>query len=213
VSPTARVVVTAVAGRHDDPMLLTAAETARHARLVRPEDRAAYLAAHTVVRECAADVLGLDARAMEIAQRCGDCGAGDHGAPYVVGHPDLHVSLSHTRVVVAAMVDRHPCGIDVEEVVDSVPWAALSVRERTWAQAQPEPELAFTRLWVRKEALVKAGVGRLADAAALDVLGEEVLGEEGPAVAVVGHDLVEGMLAEDATRPRTFVWCGASRRG
>jgi len=168
--------------------VLTAAERSRRDRLVTPEDRAAYIAAHLLVRDCAAQLLGVAAADVELRQRCGRCGSEEHGAPYVPGSLlPLHVSLSHSRGYVAAVASRVPCGIDIEVVHRGDPPAAsLSAREVAWVNAQPAQGDAFTRLWTRKEALVKAGVAELADLAQLDVLGDD-----GPADRIAGLVLQE----------------------
>ncbi|MFT4082359.1 MAG: 4'-phosphopantetheinyl transferase superfamily protein [Nocardioides sp.] len=151
------------------PEWLTAPELARHRRLVRVADRAAYLAAHTLVRECAAALVGTPPGEVGFGQRCASCGDVDHGAPYVEG--GVRVSLSHTRGHVAAIAAPTPCGIDVELVRAGAPPAGvLTPRETSWVERQPDPARAFTGLWVRKEALIKAGVGHLGEVGALEVL-------------------------------------------
>lgn len=155
---------------------LTAAEQARHDRLRAERDRRSYLAAHMLVRVCAAELLGAGAVDVELAQECPDCRRTDHGRPYVVGAPDVHVSLSHTRGWVAAMAARARCGIDVEQVREvsaGVPRRVLSETEQRWAAGQADPTRAFAVLWARKEALVKAGVGSLDDAARIEVLADD----------------------------------------
>lgn len=152
---------------------LTGVERARRDRLVDPADRSAYVAAHLLVRQCAAQLLGSGPDELELRQWCATCGSGAHGAPSVwtTGDERVHVSLSHARGHVAAVAARVPCGIDVEPIRDRTPpRGTLSEREAAWVAAQEQPGEAFTRLWVRKEALVKAGAGDLAQAAALDVL-------------------------------------------
>ena len=155
-----------------DESLLTAAERARRDRLVRPADRAAYVAAHLLVRECAAQLLGVDAGEIELRQRCASCGSERHGAPYVAGILlPLHVSLSHAAGHVAAVAAHAPCGIDVETARSAPPpRGVLSGPEEAWVAGEADAGRAFTRLWVRKEALVKAGAGSLEKADTVDVL-------------------------------------------
>lgn len=157
---------------------LTATEQVRHDRLRAERDRRSYLAAHRLVRVCAAELVGADPADVELAQQCPECRLTDHGRPYVVGAPEVHVSLSHTRGWVAAMASRSVCGIDVEqvrEVSSGVPRRVLAAGEQAWVADQPDPTRAFAVLWARKEALVKAGVGSIDDAARLDVLADERL--------------------------------------
>lgn len=160
------------------PLRLTATEQARHDRLRAERDRRSYLAAHRLVRVCAAELLGADADGVDLAQQCPECRLTDHGRPYVVGAPEVHVSLSHTRGWVAAMASRAPCGIDVEQVREvsaGVPRRVLSAAEQAWVSGQDDPTRAFAVLWARKEALVKAGEGSIDDAARLEVLADERL--------------------------------------
>lgn len=152
--------------------LLTAAELARHGRLVAAADQQAYAAAHILVRECAAELLGATRDEMVIRQQCDRCGDVGHGTPSVAGAPGVRVSLSHARGQVAAVAATGRCGIDVEKISRG-PDRALSSREATWVAGQADAAYAFTRLWVRKEALVKAGHGSMAAAQGLDVLAEE----------------------------------------
>ncbi|GAB7002972.1 hypothetical protein JCM18899A_04430 [Nocardioides sp. AN3] len=204
-------VVTVVGERHDLASLSTA-ERARHDRLVDARDRAAYVAAHVLVRACVATLTGTPVSEVEVAQRCARCGGADHGPPYVVGRPDLHVSLSHARGVAAAVADHAPCGIDVETVAREVAWHTLGPLEAEWIRAQGDPAAAFTRLWVRKEALVKAGV------VDLDRVGEiDVVGEDAPASSYGLFRLTDGLVhAVDGAGPAgragpAAVWASATR--
>ncbi|GEL94304.1 4'-phosphopantetheinyl transferase family protein [Cellulomonas composti] len=183
-----------------DDAALTPAERARRDRLTDVADRAAYTAAHLLVRRCAADALGVTARGLVLRQRCPGCGGDDHGVPTIAGHDGLAVSLSHTRGYVAALavvVGPGPdagtprVGVDVERA-QAVPASAFSSAERHWVEASASPEHAATDLWVRKEALIKAGVGDLGAAADLCVLGDGA----GPARAVAGR-AVHGWCAGD----------------
>ena len=151
----APVVRFAPVGSGHDLTLLTAAERSRHDRLRLPADRAAYAAAHLLVRDCVAAFVGTTRAEVVIAQRCEGCGATEHGAPYVEGLVgQVHVSLSHARGWVAAVAAAAPCGIDVE-AVRHVPDRALTEEERAWAGDDP---VLRSRLWARKEALAKAGL-------------------------------------------------------
>ncbi|MDF1487218.1 4'-phosphopantetheinyl transferase family protein [Tessaracoccus caeni] len=174
----------------EDAALLTDLERERRDRLHRADDRAAFVAAHVLVRECAAELLGVGVREVTIVQRCADCG-GPHGRPTVAGFPEVHVSLSHSRGVVAAAAAWSPCGIDVEPLRPISPIArVLSASERSWLAHQPDPSAAFLRLWVRKEALVKAGFGTLDDPRSVDAIAPPV-----PVVDWVDHRAVGAFAA------------------
>jgi 4'-phosphopantetheinyl transferase len=154
-----------------DATLLTAAEMRRRDRLVQQADRDAYLAAHLLVRHVAAGLAGVAPDRLVLVQSCATCGATDHGRPAIDGRPDLHVSLSHARGVVAAIAATAPCGIDVETHRDGgVPAGTLTPREQAWVGAQPDRGAAFMRLWVRKEAWAKATGEGLDLAVGRDVL-------------------------------------------
>lgn len=81
------------------------------------------------------------------------------------------MSLSHTRGQVAAAAAWLPCGIDVELIRPVQPIrSALAPGEEMWLSQQPDVGAAFLRLWVRKEAMVKAGLGGLGELHRLDAL-------------------------------------------
>ena len=81
-----------------------------------------------------------------------------HGKPAIVGHPDIHFSLSHCRVgVVCALSDR-PVGVDIERVRefrDSLARYTMNDHELQAILAAGRPDVAFTRLWTMKEAVFK----------------------------------------------------------
>ncbi|MFD0276698.1 4'-phosphopantetheinyl transferase family protein [Kitasatospora sp. NPDC127111] len=158
------------AGEH----LLTAQEHARAARFRREAGRVDYTAAHILVRFCAARLLGVPADSLTLAQHCPDCEKTDHGKPYLPDHPDVHVSLSHTNGVVAAAAGHQPVGVDVELTTRTgsqldVAGRVLSPAELRLVETHPEPELAFLRLWVRKESLIKLGRASLDGLATVDL--------------------------------------------
>lgn len=146
-----------------DATLLTPTERNRRDRLHHHEDRAAYVAAHVLVRECAAALLEVDVATVLVEQRCPECGGTDHGRPFLPAHPGVAVSLSHTRSHVAAIAVRAAaCGIDVEDPPGTgIPWSSLSPGEQAEIELADHPDLAFLALWTRREALVKAGIGTL----------------------------------------------------
>lgn len=78
--------------------------------------------------------------------------------------PELWLSLSHTPgLVAAALATGQAVGIDVEAASAwdaAVGDLAFTAGERRWVSAATDPDAAFLRLWVRKEALAKAtGLG------------------------------------------------------
>ena len=82
-----------------------------------------------------------------------------------VSHPasNIHFSISHTKTALAVAIDHSPIGIDIESLASASRIAdqhflsrTMSPDEQSAIAAAPNPCLAFTELWTRKEALVKA---------------------------------------------------------
>ena len=76
----------------------------------------------------------------------------------LVGHPELHFSLSHCKEAAVCVLSRQPIGIDVESVGryrDSVARYAMSDAELQQIQQAANPEVEFVRLWTMKESLLK----------------------------------------------------------
>lgn len=82
----------------------------------------------------------------------------EHGKPSIVGHPELHFSLSHCREAAVCVLSRRPVGIDVESVGryrESVARYAMNDEELRCILQSEQREVAFTRLWTMKESLLK----------------------------------------------------------
>jgi 4'-phosphopantetheinyl transferase len=134
-------------------------------RLSRAEDRARYVAAHALLRLLVARTWRIEPAAVAVTASCSRCHSA-HGRPIVTpppGRPALHVSVAHAgdRVVVAA-TQLGPVGVDVEES-SSVRFAgfadvALAASEqRSLAHLPSDQQMqGRTRMWVRKEAVLKA---------------------------------------------------------
>jgi len=129
----------------------------------------AYVAAHVLVREVAAQLLDLSPSRLTLVQRCETCG-GDHGRPSLADHPHVFVSLSHSRHVVAAAASDAPVGIDVEDLHGmrydalrrSVVFSSQEIAAID-ALAPDKRDEAAARLWVRKECTIKLGLTSLDD--------------------------------------------------
>ncbi|MFE6699795.1 4'-phosphopantetheinyl transferase family protein [Streptomyces sp. NPDC057718] len=144
--------------------LLAPWERRRLAGIRVPGRRDDVLAARLLLRLCASRVTGLPPRDVEPAQRCPGCGRDGHGRPYLPGRPGLGVSFSHADGLAAAAVGPGPVGIDVEPLTRrpgpvSVLRRLLPQDEVDAACTEPDPGPALLRLWVRREALFKAGRG------------------------------------------------------
>ncbi|MBD0707082.1 4-phosphopantetheinyl transferase [Streptomyces sp. CBMA291] len=159
-----------VLGRPElDEGLLEPWELRRLAAARLPERRDDAVAARLLVRFCVARLTGLPLAGAAPAQRCPDCGRPGHGRPYLPGRPGTGVSLSHADGLVAAAVGPGPIGIDVEPAArrpgsPRVLRRLLPEADLREAAALPDPGPALLRLWIRREALFKAGADVRPDA-------------------------------------------------
>ena len=116
------------------------------------------------------------------------------------GGAGLPANVSHSGGLVVCVCGNTAAGIDAEEIVSSptLPEGFLTPEEQRWIQAQEEPHRAFFRLWTRKESLIKAQHGVLADIPTLPPLVEKG----------VLLDTVDGLhIRELALLPRRYVVC------
>ncbi len=136
-------------------------ERQRAGTLGLPVDRCRYIAAHGAARRILAARLGV--RPEEIRWR-----RGPHGKPELVDGPQ--VNLSHSGGLAALVVGgERPVGVDIEELSPRLRPARMAARfypadEAAYVAESDSPADAldrFVRLWVRKEACVKAAGGRI----------------------------------------------------
>lgn len=112
--------------------------------------------------------------------------------------PGSPANVSHSGGLAVCVCGRPAAGIDTEEIVPApaLPTEFLTGEERRWLRAQARPERAFFQLWTRKESLVKARRGTLAELPALPAL------VEGDAL----RDVVDGLrLLELPILPERYV--------
>lgn len=145
-----------------DEGMLAPWERRRLAGIRVPGRRDDVVAARLLLRLCASRVTGRLPREVEPAQRCPGCGQDGHGRPYLPDHPGLGAAFSHADGLAAAAVGPGPVGIDVEPLTRRpgplpVLRRLLPAAEVDAAHAGPDPGPALLRLWVRREALFKAG--------------------------------------------------------
>ncbi|WP_219471507.1 4'-phosphopantetheinyl transferase family protein [Nonomuraea rhizosphaerae] len=148
-------------GRPDEVLApeewLTDVERARAARFAFEADRRAFVAAHLLVRLCAAEALGTGPDKLTLLQHCYMHGPG-HGVPSIEQAPSLGVAFSHTRGYVCAVAGAGRVGIDAERVPPG-PFdellAGRALSERELAVVTTNDELI--RRWARKESLIKRG--------------------------------------------------------
>jgi 4'-phosphopantetheinyl transferase len=149
--------------------LLDDVERSRARALRRPADRDRFVAARVLLRVAVAAFAGVDPARVVVRSICPVCGA-PHGRPMITldSRPGPHVSLSHSgdRVLVAVTL-AGPVGVDVEPLgddafagdgVDGIDGIALTEAERAALEALPPDRrpAVRARLWVRKEAVLKA---------------------------------------------------------
>ncbi|MEZ7128334.1 4'-phosphopantetheinyl transferase superfamily protein [Nonomuraea sp. AD125B] len=155
---------------------LTEVERERAARFRFEADRDTFVAAHLLVRLCAAAALDADPAALTLLQICDVHGPG-HGRPYVEQAPELGVSLSHTRGYVCAAAGPGKVGVDAERVPpgpldEGLAERVLTPRERAEVTGNDE----LMRRWTRKEALIKRGELSLDQLDQLDSGGDDLDG-------------------------------------
>ncbi len=83
---------------------------------------------------------------------------GPNGKPGIVGHPEIHFNLSHCNEAVICVTDDSLIGVDIESVKafdEEVARYAMNDDELEQIYQAPRPDVAFTRLWTRKEAILK----------------------------------------------------------
>ena len=137
-------------------------------------DRRRSVAAWLLLRQMLAE-RGLDADSLPVSED-------KFGKPTFEAAHGIHFNLSHGGERVMAAVSDRPVGCDVERIMpfnEGVARECLTDRELTWVKrAQPgsDRDRAFIRLWVRKEAYVKA-VGR---GLGIDLKSVSLLPEESP---------------------------------
>ncbi|MFD3776583.1 4'-phosphopantetheinyl transferase family protein [Streptomyces sp. NPDC058612] len=140
--------------------VLDAGERDRAARLVRPGDRLRYVASHLGLRVLLGGYLGLAPEQVGLVREDCPCCGGPHGRPAVAGGA-VHFSLSHSGDLAYFAFARLPVGIDVEQVPDATTLASVvnSLHPSETAELSVLPdsarEIAFARLWSRKEAYLK----------------------------------------------------------
>lgn len=156
--------------------LLDADETARLAKLLRPQDRNRYVTGHLLTRLVLQAHTGIAPADQCFDRTCPFCGA-DHGKPRLIQAPDVHVSLSYSSPhVVVAVSHGRPVGIDIEQW-QATDFAGFSTAALTEEEAQellafqvPDRVWARAVWWARKEAVLKAtGHGLSVDATSVRI--------------------------------------------
>lgn len=82
----------------------------------------------------------------------------EHGKPLLRDYPDVHFSISHCKAAVGCYVSERPCGLDIEcirKAKEDLVRHTMNPREAESIFSSPFPDIAFTRLWTQKEAVLK----------------------------------------------------------
>lgn len=82
----------------------------------------------------------------------------EHGKPFLKEHPNIHFSISHCKEAVGCLISERPCGLDIEcirKAKDGLVRYTMSSREVELIFADSCPDIAFTRFWTQKEAVLK----------------------------------------------------------
>ena len=80
----------------------------------------------------------------------------EYGAPSIQGGP--YFSISHCKEGIAVAVDSQPIGIDIESVrpfKEALMHKTMNADEQAQIMGSEAADWAFTRLWTKKEAVLK----------------------------------------------------------
>lgn len=88
---------------------------------------------------------------------CPEFSCGTNGKPYLKEYPGIYFNISHCRKGIACAVCDCPVGIDIEEIQPGLEIRdlVLNQEEKAAVEMSEEPDLEFTRLWTRKESILK----------------------------------------------------------
>jgi 4'-phosphopantetheinyl transferase len=87
-----------------------------------------------------------------------DIGLSEYGKPYVVNHPEINFNIAHSNSMSICVFSSTRVGCDIEQVrkfnVD-VMNRCYSNKEIEYINKADNKDLAFTRIWLHKEAFLK----------------------------------------------------------
>lgn len=89
----------------------------------------------------------------------------EYGKPYI--RDGVEFSISHCKQGILVAIDRRPIGVDIESIRsanEALVRRTMNENERACIANAECPDMAFTRLWTQKEAVVKQrGTGIISD--------------------------------------------------
>jgi 4'-phosphopantetheinyl transferase len=216
------VIVVHDASQCPSALAVTEAEERLAARRITNERALRWRTARALMRLVASKYLGCEPLEVPITlAACVHCGE-PHGKPVLADSP-VHINLSHTQNTVVIGIASSPVGVDVEPGPSGRDWLKLSTRfystgEADWVREAGPVEAGhrFLRLWVRKEAILKAtGEGLPGGLETVRVLGpapltltRSVAGVASPwtvaDVDAATHPFAAVALAGEECRPRVL---------
>lgn len=183
--------------------LLDANERNRLEQLRMPLDRARFTVGAALLRLTVARSLGCPPLTLPIDRTCPDCPL-PHGKPRVPGS-NLEVSVSHSgERVLVALTSAGATGVDVERVDTSLSVRDMLDQVLSWTELNdsdwaPQSSLAFSRVWTRKESVLKAtgeGLRRPMSSFSLVPHGQATISDQGP-WRVLAEDRLPPLVVHD----------------
>ncbi len=83
---------------------------------------------------------------------------GQYGKPRILGHENIHFNISHCKCAAICAVSDTPIGVDIETTdryTARLAQYTMNSDELQLIQSSKNPAIEFTRLWTKKEALLK----------------------------------------------------------
>lgn len=85
-------------------------------------------------------------------------GYNQSGKPFLPGQSHIHFSLSHCKKAIGCYISSAPCGLDIECIrpaKETLVRYCMNEEECEQIFSAPNPDIAFSSLWTRKEAVFK----------------------------------------------------------
>lgn len=151
---------------------LTAEELQRGYRLINEQHRRRFLSAHIGLRRILSFYLAISPQEIEIYQDV-------NGKPFIIHPINLQFNMSHSGdIAIYAITQVQQVGVDIERIKSSIDYPAVAERFFTPAEYQflltlpaAEQLSGFYKIWVRKEAYIKAsGLGLRQSLSSFNVL-------------------------------------------
>ncbi|WP_144631981.1 4'-phosphopantetheinyl transferase family protein [Bordetella genomosp. 13] len=188
---------------HDHLHVLSEDERARNSRYLQRADRVRHAATRAALRRLLAQRLDCPPAQLRFT-------AGPQGKPLLAQAPDLPFNVSHAgRYALIAIGDARAIaqvGVDIEQCKDTLDPDAIgplvyTEEERAAVRAAPQPRAHAFRLWVVKEALLKAsGAGITEHLQAVSL----TLFPDAPPRLRARPGLLDGMAVRELAAPRGY---------